>query len=222
MPDVDLTSDLPVWRFSAAHQLREVVAGKNLHDLAAEHSVTVHKAGRLNKGWVGQTLERIARLTAGCAQSPDGIGFELKSTSLLPSVDGWKPKEILRITQLSPQVILDETFETSALWNKLTRILIVGCHHESPTVCRAVKVSTFDLEDPELLFETRSFWETVRMMVSLGEIADITDRGMSGTYLQIRPTGDGKGLSTCPVTGLQFPSRAFYGNKRLVQRLLAI
>lgn len=213
---------LPIWRFTAAEALRSILAGANLHDLAAHYGITVYTSSGLNKGWVGQTLEKVAKLQGGNAAAPDGVGFELKSTSLIPQQQSWKPKEIIKITQVSPQTLLEETFENSLLWQKLSHLLVVGCHHESSTLCRVVKVNLFDTEDPELVYEIRSFWESLQQMVCLGEIAELTSQGINGKYLQIRPTGNGKNLSTCPVTGVKFPSRAFYANKALVSRMLAL
>lgn len=214
------TSALPVWRFAAAEHLRAMLSGANLHELAAQYGITVHRGTSLNKGWVGQTLERVARLQAGNDAAPDGVGFELKSTSLIPDGEKWKPKEIIKVTQVSPQTMMEESFETSVLWNKLCHLLVVGCHHETPTSCRVVKVNSFDVDDPELIGEIRGFWESIRQMICLGEIAELTTQGINGKYLQIRPTGNGRNLSTCPVTGTKFPSRAFYANKTLVGRLL--
>lgn len=213
-------SSLPIWRYTAAESLRGILSGANLHSLAAQYGITVYTAFGLNKGWVGQTLERVANLNGGNLRAPDGVGFELKSTSLVRRNEGWKPKEIIKITQVSPQTILEETFETSVLWQKISHLLVVGCFHESPTICRVVKVNPFDIEAPEVIGELRSFWEGIQQMIGLGEIAELTSQGINGKYLQIRPTGNGRNFSTCPVTGTKFPSRAFYANKDLVTKWL--
>ncbi len=114
-------------------RLRSVLPGKNLYELAELHGITVYKAGLRNKGWVGQTIERVADLPISNAPSRDGLDFELKSTVLLQRGDQWTPKETIKVTSLNPKKILDETFETSALWNKLSLLLIVGYYNESPT-----------------------------------------------------------------------------------------
>jgi DNA mismatch repair protein MutH len=207
-------------RVFVAERLRSVLPGKNLFDLATQYSVTIRKEGRLNKGWVGQTIERVANLTAGNSQRRDGADFELKSTSLVPSDTGWKPKETIRITQLSPASLLQEEFEASALWEKLSSLIFVGCHHESSTSCKVISVSTIDLTDSDLKTEIRTFWEEVKLSLCLGEFPDLPNLGSYGNYIQLRGTGDGKGWSTCPVTGRRFPSRAFYGTKKLIERIL--
>ena len=201
-------------------RLSSILPGKNLHDLAREYSVTVRKEGRLNKGWVGQTLERVAGLNAGNAQRRDGIDFELKSTSLVKRPSGWEPKETLKITQLNPQGVLTEDFSSSALWEKMSSLILVGCVHQSPTICTALCVSYFAVSDKELYNALLSFWQEIKLILSLGEIADYTSQGSSGGYLQLRPTGTGKTLSVCPVTGRRFQSLAFYATKRLVRHAL--
>jgi DNA mismatch repair protein MutH len=209
-------------RSVVAKRLRSALPGKNLFDLATQHSVTIFKDGRLNKGWVGQTVERVAELSAGNSQKRDGADFELKTTSLVPSSSGWKPKETIRITQLSPSDLIREEFEASALWEKLSSLIFVGCYHDSPTSCRVISVSTIDLIDADLVEEIRAFWGEVKLSLCLGEFPDLPNLGSYGKYIQLRGTGDGKSWSTCPVTGRRFPSRAFYGTKKLIQRILEV
>lgn len=217
------TDPAPAWRSHVTERLKAELPGQNLYDLARHFGVTVRLQGRLNKGWVGQTLEHAAHLDGGSAQRRDGLDFELKSTSLEPAPTGWKPKETIRITQLSPLTMLDEEFETSALWNKLASLILVGCHHESDEVCRVVAVNPFDLSDPRLIDPIRSFWEEVQVRLTMGEIANYTSsRGTSEGLIQLRGTGDGKTWSTCPVTGRRFLARAFYATKPLVREILAV
>src|SRR5215213_10207881 len=97
---------------------------RNLYDLAREHGVTVEKEGKLNKGWMGHTLERVAGLPTSNLQLPDGEDFELKSTTFVRRGEAWAPKETIRVTQFNPHSILEETFETSSLWKKLESIVL--------------------------------------------------------------------------------------------------
>jgi DNA mismatch repair protein MutH len=212
----------PKVRSQTLNYLKAILPGKNLYDLASMHSVSVFKDGRLNKGWVGQTVEQVARLDAGSSQRRDGADFELKTTSLLPSPTGWKPKETIKITQLSPQVILEEDFETSALWNKLSSLILVGCHHETTNLCHVVRVSAIDIDQPDLVAEIKLFWEEVRLSVCMGEFAQNPVGGTSLDYIQLRGLGRGTEWSTCPITGDKFQSRAFYGTKRLISRIFQL
>src|SRR5688572_20181663 len=138
-------------REKAIARLATVLPNRNLYELAVTHGVTISRNGRINKGWVGQTLEKIAALDAGNAARRDGIDFELKSTSLFLQDGAWMPKEAIRITQLNPRAILDETFETSTLWEKLERLILVGLHHESADRCVAIQLNAIDVADPALV-----------------------------------------------------------------------
>ena len=197
--------------------LSQNLQDRNLYELAETFGVTLHKQGRVNKGWVGQTIERAAQLPINNLQARDGADFELKSTSLVHRDGAWIPKETIKITQLNPKLILEETFETSALWSKLSRWILVGCDHPSVSMCRVVFVGSFDLDAPEIVAPIRQFWEELRELVCSGDLVDYFNVGTSEDLIQLRPTGDGKQWSTCPITGEKFPARAFYATKRLIR-----
>jgi len=131
-PNLKLVEDL---RFDAVNRLKHELRDQNLFALARTHNVTVSRNGRLNKGWVGQTIERVGNILGGNLKRPDGADFELKSVSLLKKSDDWVPKETMAITSFNPETILRERFEESALWQKLSRMIVVGCFHESPERC---------------------------------------------------------------------------------------
>ncbi len=199
--------------------LRRQVLGKALYPLALERGLTVEKNGKLNKGWVGQTLEQLAHLKNSNLASPDGVDFELKSTKVFQKEGEWHFKETVKVTNLNPKKILDEEFASSILWRKLSRLILIGCEYQTPIAARAVSISAVDVTDPVLVNEVKSFWEDVRHLVSSGEMAQHNDLGSFSDLIQLRPTGDGKGLSTCPITGQKFSSRAFYATKRLLSAL---
>jgi DNA mismatch repair protein MutH len=207
-------------RSETLRRLLATLPGKNLHDLAMGYGITVRESGKLNKGWVGQTIERAALLETSNRQGPDGNDFELKTTSLVLRGGKWSPKETIKVTQLNPGAILEERFETSALWAKLARLVVVGCHHTSEAECIAVHMSEVDVTDPELHQSVRSFWEDIQQLVIAGEIADHLDVGRSDDFIQLRPTGTGRELTTCPITGRKFSARSFYATKRFIARVL--
>jgi len=200
-------------------RLCEALPGRNLYDLAEAHGITVHCGDKINKGWVGQTIEKVAHVYGGNLQAPDGYDFELKSTTLLPQGETWRPKETIKVTQMSPETLIREEFETSALWKKLSRLIFVGCYHPTPRHGQVVMVGAIDITDPEIMRPIRAFWEDVRLSLSLGEFADNYNRGTSEDLIQLRPIGTSQNFSTCPITGRKFPSRAFYATKRLIQRI---
>jgi DNA mismatch repair protein MutH len=207
-------------RATVLPRLAERLTGVNLYELARELAINTHVDGKLNKGWVGQTIERAAQLSGGNFAGRDGADFELKTTSLIFSNAGWHPKETIKITMLNPQKILDENFETSVLWEKLSRLILVGVHHKSVLECEVVHLAAVDVQDPELVNAVEIFWNDIKHTLCAGEIAEHHNLGTSDDFIQLRPTGDGKLWSTCPITGEKFPARAFYATKRFIERLL--
>lgn len=201
-------------------RLKESLPGRNLYDLALTNGVTIVTAdGKINKGWVGQTIERVAGLEINNRKGPDGADFELKSTTVFYR-DGWVPKETIKVAQLNASEILEETFETSALWKKLSRLLFVGCYHEAPDRCVPVCLGSIDIVDPKIVGEIQTLWEDIRHTVLEGEMPRYANFGTADDLVQLRPTGDGKGWSVCPITGEKFPARAFYATKRLLKEIL--
>ena len=199
--------------------LKAEVLGQPLYPLAIQRGLTVEKGGKLNKGWVGQTLEVLAHLSNSSLASPDGVDFELKSTKVEFKTGAWQFQETVKVTNLNPQKILGEEFETSLLWRKLSHLVLVGCQYHSPTDAVAVSVSAIDVTQPQLVQEVRSFWEDVRHLIGSGEMPDHNNLGSFSDLIQLRPTGNGKGLSVCPITNRKFSARAFYATKRLLNSL---
>ncbi len=200
--------------------LKESLPNKNLYDLAAQYQVPIESYGHKNKGWVGQTVEKVAGLAVNNSQAPDGQDCELKTTSLI-LVDGlWVPKETIKITQLNPKTLLEETFETSILWRKLSRLVFVGVYHKTATQCYPAQLGSIDLLNPELVRPIQNFWEDVQHNILSGDMVKFYNLGNSQDLIQLRPVGDGKLWSTCPITGEKFPARAFYATKILISKMM--
>ncbi|NBX75762.1 MAG: hypothetical protein EBQ92_04345 [Proteobacteria bacterium] len=201
-------------------RLQENLPGRNLCDLAREHKIAIRFGSKKNKGWVGQTVEKVAGLKVSSEASPDGADFELKTTEVSFKDGKWIPKETLKITQVNPQQILEEEFESSIFWKKLNRLLIVAYDVHSEDLFQTRKIISTDLNNTKTAFEIRRFWEDVRHTICSGEIKDLINLGSSAGLVQLRPLGDGKQKSLCPITGEPFPARAFYATKNLLSLLL--
>lgn len=208
-------------RDTALRLLQERLPGRDLYRSALEFGVTVEKNGKINKGWVGQTVERLADLSLSNRAHRDGSDFELKTTRLIPMEGRWVPKETIKVTNLNPEVILEEEFETSIFWNKLQRLIVVGCFYDSPVSCQAVKINAVDVEALPIKAAIKAFWEDVRHTVSEGEIGNYNNLGNSEDLIQLRPTGNGKLWSVCPITQERYPARAFYATKRFLNTVLS-
>ncbi|MEZ4752395.1 MAG: MutH/Sau3AI family endonuclease [Bdellovibrionota bacterium] len=210
-------------RKTALERLKAIPPGHNLYELAAAYGITVLRNGRLNKGWAGQTLERAAGpFTTNNLAGRDGADFELKSTTLVKRKDLWVPRETIKVTTLNPERILDEDFESSSLWTKLSRLILVGCAHPTANNCEIVYIASVNTVDTETKEAIENFWMDVKHTVCDGEIANYKNLGSSDDLLQLRPTGTSRDLSLCPITQEPFPSCAFYATKRLIQRFFAV
>jgi DNA mismatch repair protein MutH len=216
-------------RFAIIQALRDELKFQTLSEIATNLNVTVvGGTGMVNKGWVGQTLDRLVKTPQVNARLPDGTDFELKSVSgTINSKTGmWEPKETMAITMLSAERMIQETFETSAVWHKLSRLILVGHVYEDSAAKRAriVRISPIDVSDPELVTSLKTYWKLIQDTVRNGNITEYSSRGTSEGFLQLRTKGPGgdKGKSTCPVTGRQFNSRAFYATKPFLRYVLGV
>lgn len=205
-------------RFQVIQKLREELSGVDVARLAQVHKVTISLDGKINKGWVGQTLDRVSNNLKLNNQAPDGIDFELKSVSVVKRGEDWYPKETIAITMFNPASILAEEFDNSHLWQKLQRLILVG--HSYPNGQRDSAqvrfIAPVDVSDKHLVEEISSFWHSIREIVHKGDIASYTSRGTSKGFIQLRTKGSGQTTSTCPITGAIFKTRAFYATKPFI------
>lgn len=194
--------------------LRALV-GQDLRPLADPYGVTVFLRGKLNKGWVGQVLERHVGLPINSLQAPDGGTWELKAVSLKNRGGEWRPKETMQITMINPAQVVQTPFEQSHAYAKLRRVVICGREWVSKDEPRArlIAVNTFDLEDPEnadVREQVERDYELVRTTIRFKGFAALT--GKMGVLVQPRTKGQGHGST----------SRAFYGRPTLVARMLGL
>ena len=68
-------------REEAVNKLNTLI-GEDLHVLASQYNITIHKNGKINKGWPGLTLERLLGLEQNSRREPDFGTWELKSVPL--------------------------------------------------------------------------------------------------------------------------------------------
>ncbi|NBX93035.1 MAG: hypothetical protein EB078_00150 [Proteobacteria bacterium] len=207
-------------RVEVLERLVKILPGRNLLELAQCYSISISFGGKKNKGWVGQTIERAAGLNLDPSAARDGEDFELKTTELLFRDGQFVPKETLKITQLNPKSVLDEEFENSVFWQKFGRLILVGYYNPAPDIYLTKKILPVDVNNPAIYREVKSFWDDVRHVVCSGEICGLNNLGSSEGYVQLRPLGNGKQTSVCPVSGRRFPARAFYATKKLIQLLI--
>lgn len=207
------------YRYDVINRLKELILNKDVAPFAAEHGITIIKDGKINKGWVGQTLDRVTKTKFPGAQSPDGPDFELKSVHVVLKDGEWVPKETIAITMFNPDSILTESFEDSALWHKIERLILVG--HSYPEGKRDSAhirfVAPVNVADPAFRSKIEGYWTMIRETVRSGNIASYSSKGTSTEFVQLRTKGSGTSERKCPITGILFKSRAFYATKVFIR-----
>ena len=136
-----------ITRFKAVEILRGYI-GRDLREIAEEFGVSVFVNGKKNKGWAGLTLERCIKIDPNCVQAPNGLGWELKTTSLISRDGHWRPKETLAVTMINPGRDVETSFEQSHLWAKLRKTIVCGrewISTEEPH-SRLMQVNCFDVQ----------------------------------------------------------------------------
>jgi len=133
-----------ITRIIAIKNLKKYI-GQDLSKLAEQFGITVSKDGKLNKGWKGLVLERLAGLSSNCKQAPNGLGFELKSTAFYQVKGKWIPKETFAITMINPQNLIDTPFFESHCWEKLKSLVFCAVSWYGRNIERSelLKVQSF-------------------------------------------------------------------------------
>ncbi len=199
-------------RTEALQRIR-TLTGENLRPLADELGVTVWKKGKLNKGWVGHTIERFLGLPLNSSRSPNFGSWELKVASLRYNRKGQLGiKETMWITMIDPVEVLAKEFEESHLFIKLQRLVVVSRIFESKEEIRSLlhQVASFDLDNPAIFAQVKEDYELIRETIRTRGFDALT--GRMGVLVQPRTKGRGYGST----------SRAFYARKAFVARIIGI
>ncbi len=199
-------------REDAIRKLR-ALEGQDLRILANRYKVTVWKEGKLNKGRAGHVIERYLGLPINSAQSPNFGSWELKIVPLKRLRSGEiVVKETMAITMIDPVNILQKEFEESHLLTKLKKIVVCARMFESKEEKSSLlmKVSTFDLDNPNIYQQVKSDYSIVRGTIKQKGFDALT--GKMGVLVQPRTKGRGHGST----------SRAFYARKNFVAHILGL
>ena len=207
-----------VTRHTAIKNLQKYI-NADLAVYAGQFGITIYKGEKLNKGWKGQVLERLAGLESNNKQAPNGLGFELKSVSYKKLRSGnIVPKETMAITMINPKILKKTSFFKSHCWNKLKTIVFcaVMWHEEDKTKAELLSVKSFDmLNDEKLIKEIEQDYEFIRKKLISQGFKSLT--GKDGKWIQARTKGIG-GIN--PNTGKERPkTRAFYARPKLIKEI---
>jgi DNA mismatch repair protein MutH len=201
-----------ITRVLAIQNLEQYI-GQDLSAHARHFGITTYFEGKQNKGWKGQTLERLAGLDNNNKQAPNGLGFELKSTAFYQPKGIWIAKETFAITMIKPSVLIETPFYESHCWEKLKSLIYCavswnGHHNEKSEL---LKVQSFDFIDSNTLIpEIEADYEFIRNKLITQGFASLT--GKDGKWIQARTKGAGHGST----------SRAFYARKNLIKEIIQL
>jgi len=199
-------------RDQAVARLRKL-EGRDLTNLAKKFGITVWKAGKINKGWAGHTMERYLGLPLNSAQAPNFGSWELKIVPLKRLRDGTLAvKETMAITMIDPVNVAEKPFEESHLLMKLRRAVVCARIFESKAEESSIlhKVSTFDLSAPDIFQQVKRDYEDVRETIRRSGFQALS--GSMGVLVQPRTKGAGHGST----------SRAFYARTGFVTHILGL
>jgi DNA mismatch repair protein MutH len=160
--------------------------GATLAELAEGMGMPVPAGKVKTKGWSGQVIER--ELGADGGHGPDfaALGVELKSVPVTPEL---APLESTAVCHIDPVAIAGESWDTSYVRTKLSRVLFVAL--VVPEDARSVgerRVAMVKLWTPSATAEAtlrKDFELFVREYFRPGRAAAIT--GHLGAVLQVRP-----------------------------------
>jgi DNA mismatch repair protein MutH len=143
---------------------------------------------RRHKGLAGQVLERMLGASAGSLAEPDfpHLGVELKT---LPLRANGRPAESTWVTTV-PLLNDQETWETSAVYRKLARVLWIPLlpHETGRVVGRPILWSP----SARQLALLQADWEDLMESVVLGRLDELD--GRRGEVLQVRPKAAHSGV----------------------------
>jgi DNA mismatch repair protein MutH len=166
------------------------LVGVELAELADALGLPV-PAGRVRtKGWSGQVIEHELGVAVGGTRGPDfaALGIELKT---VPVDAALQPLESTAVCQIDPVAIAAESWETSYVRRKLSRVLFValevlpGARSVGERRVAAVRLWLPAPDDERRL--RADFELFTRVYFRRGRTAEIT--GHLGDVLQVRPKG---------------------------------
>jgi DNA mismatch repair protein MutH len=192
-----------------------LLRGKDLRALADKYEVTVWTdRGTLNKGWAGHVCERHLGLPLNSAQAPNFGSWELKLVSLKRLKNGRiVPKETMAITMIDRVHVAANPFETSHLFTKLRKMVVVARMYESREEESSAlhAVGAFDLSDEALLRQVKADYDEVRRAIRTRGFDALS--GRMGVLVQPRTKGPGH---------TENRTRAFYARTGFVARMLGL
>lgn len=189
--------------------------GKNLHEVAKSYNINENNFLNLktNKGWCGQTIEKILGLSQNSSRESDFEDFELKTMPVkLNSKGKLIFKETVAITMVNERDLVNNSFYESHLFKKIKKMLcvtrFVGKNNIDPTFIHNTYSITLS---KELLVKLETDYNLIRktFIDNLKDIKKLSSK--LGYYIQPRTKGS-KGST----------SRAFYFKKTFLNEIIEL
>jgi DNA mismatch repair protein MutH len=201
------------------------LAGMSLGQLAQQQGVSLPERLLLNKGWIGQLLERALGTDAGTQALPDftALNIELKTIPINPE---GKPLESTFVCMVSLLRLGEQTWQTSAVRRKLARVLWVpvitrpGLPLAQRQLGQAVLWSPSEAEEALLqqdwqeLTELLLFGHYDQISAKLGEVLQIRPKAQDSSALCWGVSEEGERVLTLP--------RGFYLRAAFTAKILQI
>lgn len=185
------------------------LAGLTLGQLADALSVPFPDDLGRHKGFIGNLVETALGTTASTRAAPDfeALGVELKT---LPTSRDGRPRESTFVCTASLTRMTEETWATSKVRAKLSRVLFVLVESERGMPARERRVGLPVWFEPDAAEERvlRADWEDLAALIAAGLVDAVSAR--RGVALQVRPKarhagvrrratdGEGEGFQTLP------------------------
>lgn len=162
------------------------LSGLTLGEIAQTHQVKIPKDLSRQKGWIGLLLEEALGAYAGSRPEPDfpHLGVELKT---LPINAQGKPLETTFVCVAPLTGLVGQTWETSHIQNKLSRVLWVPVISERHIPIAERLVGTPFIWSPSQSENAllKADWQELTDMIVLGRVEEINAK--HGEILQLRP-----------------------------------
>ncbi len=178
---------------SAFQRLSKLI-GTDLICLAEEYGITVFKDSSQNKGWAGHVLEEYLGIPINSSKDTDFYNWELKKIAVWYNNKGEvKVKFPMAITMINPSEVAKCDFESSGLFSKLKKVMIVATiwEHEYQKSSVVYGVGTFEIYSNNKVYnQIKSDYNLIRDMIIDGNYYKVN--GYMGKYVQARTKGEGR------------------------------
>lgn len=175
----------------------DLIIGKSIAMLAETANVPLPISPTHGKGFTGELLELILGATAQNLPIPDfpKLGLELKT---IPVDRNLEPLESTFLCHAPLTNIRNLTFENSALYSKVMRVLfiLITAEKQMDYTQRKIEGYFFFTPDQEQLQQLRRDFNELYEFVKTGNISQLSAR--YGQIIQLRPkAANGQALTDC-------------------------